>query len=561
MADEFLSGDTVITSVNSKGILHVETQSIHLLLYVTILFAFALYLASLKNVQVGVSDDDAHYIVASEALAGGYGYVLINYPIPRKEILWPPGYPIFLIPFTTWYLGQYTILQVMSIVLTIIWLSLSFLWFRRTSGALIASLSFLLVAFNPQIVGVATQVKSEALFLVLLFSTFLFLEKGISTDDKPWVIWLLLAVFCAVLATAVRSIGLVIILTIPIVAILFRRWRRTLITIAFILLTYLPLAMFLIQNGGTFIAPTRANQSQIFWTSNPIELIQHAVANLQIYAVKFLLPVLTAVFGPNGLALAERNQVFNLFLMGINLLLIGLVILGVYQFIKVGVNGQNRLNTIITIVFSSLYLGVLLIFRDGNVRGYHAQIRYLIPLLPFLMTWMLWGVLTVLLTVPWPAQISKFTRHTGISLSLIVLLFLSAYIGRDFLNIYKPNQSQIPDISAGADWIKEMTPQSAIIACDDPVPRYLYLDRKTVRYQTADTVEKTFSEFEMQPDYLLIAPRLRVGNEGRLDSDQEELIDLLQSRPKYELVHKNEDLNVYIFEDTRKNEQIEFYHP
>jgi hypothetical protein len=541
---EPLAKDTPISLSKAKWI-RPETVRVVFLLMVVV-FAIIVYGSSLSNVQVGVSDDDAHYIVAAKALSTGQGYMLINYPEPRNEILWPPGYPLLLAPLTHWYPDQYLALQIASIVLTIIWLLLSFIWFEKVYGTLITSLGLLLIAFNPQVVGIATQVISESLFLVLLFGSFLFLEKGYGKLIKHWPIWLFLAIICAVYATAVRSIGLAILVTIVTVAPILRLWRRMFVAIVLICLLFSPLAFFLVNNGGTIIAPTQVNQGQIAWTSNVVELTSHAISNFQVYAFELLPSVLTAAIGPKVTALAAKNFIVFILVLTIKLVMIGLIVLGFYDSLKLGLAQRRKLNISITLIFALVYLSIILIFRDGNPRGLHAQARYLIPLLPFLIIWMLRGFQTLVNLSELSSLNLKF-EHSRLLIIFFSALFLSSFLIRDTLNIVRPNPSQIPDISVGASWINEHTPINAIVACDDPVPRFLYLNRKTVRYPKENSLSDMVPAIKRQADYLLIAPRLRIGNEGRLDPDQVELISFLMNRPDFELIYEDSKRNVFIF--------------
>ena len=64
--------------------------------------AVAVYDLSLaRNHLLGVSGDDAYYLVLAQALATGHGLVVLSLPWTPPETSVPPGFPLLLAPRTS----------------------------------------------------------------------------------------------------------------------------------------------------------------------------------------------------------------------------------------------------------------------------------------------------------------------------------------------------------------------------------------------------------------------------------------------------------------------------
>lgn len=78
----------------------MSPRNSNLLLLALIIASAVFSILRFDTLQLGVSYDDAHYIILAESLANGEGYRLINFPRPQIERNFPPGFPLLLAPFT-----------------------------------------------------------------------------------------------------------------------------------------------------------------------------------------------------------------------------------------------------------------------------------------------------------------------------------------------------------------------------------------------------------------------------------------------------------------------------
>src|SRR5687767_12968086 len=81
--------------------------------------AAAAYLAFLPNYYVGEFGDDAVYVEAALSLLQGR-YVSLSHPDTPPLIQFPPGYPLFLIPFVKMASGHWAILKITSMCLMLL---------------------------------------------------------------------------------------------------------------------------------------------------------------------------------------------------------------------------------------------------------------------------------------------------------------------------------------------------------------------------------------------------------------------------------------------------------
>ena len=149
--------------------------------------SLAIYILRLDRVA-GLIVDDAWYVLLAKALATGQGYTLINSPTPGITPLYPPGFPALLSIFyrlSPDFPDNVCLLKSVSIAAMIALGFLSFRYFERYR-ALPTYVAFALAfttAIYPALVFLATStVMSECVFTLTQLAAILELERAVRRD-------------------------------------------------------------------------------------------------------------------------------------------------------------------------------------------------------------------------------------------------------------------------------------------------------------------------------------------------------------------------------------------
>src|SRR5262245_44123939 len=179
----------------------------------------AIYLLRLDRV-VGLTIDDAWYVLLAKTLATGQGYTLVNSPTPGILPLYPPGFPFLLsiffrispdFPDNIWLLKSVSIAAMMGAG------AMTYRYFIRTR-ALPASLALLIAvgaSICPPLVFLATStVMSECVFAFILIATIAGAERAalaIKEGNKKAILYVIASAALASYAFLTRSIAVALI--------------------------------------------------------------------------------------------------------------------------------------------------------------------------------------------------------------------------------------------------------------------------------------------------------------------------------------------------------------
>ncbi|MCI0389763.1 MAG: hypothetical protein MOB07_13515 [Acidobacteria bacterium] len=197
----------------------------------------AIYILRLDRV-VGLTIDDAWYVLLAKTLATGQGYTLVNSPTPGIVPLYPPGFPFLLsifyrispnFPDNIWLLKSVSIAAMMGAG------ALAYRYFIRTR-ALPASLALLIAVATslcPPLVFLATStVMSECVFAFILMATIVGAERGavaIREGNKKASLYVIASAALASYAFLTRSIAVALIGAVLLYYLKERRVRAALI--------------------------------------------------------------------------------------------------------------------------------------------------------------------------------------------------------------------------------------------------------------------------------------------------------------------------------------------
>jgi 4-amino-4-deoxy-L-arabinose transferase-like glycosyltransferase len=465
--------------------------SFTILLALLVLAALALYVVRFVTaVQPGVSHDDAEYLVLAESFATGRPYRLINFPQQPFETVWPPGYPLFILAPAWLVIGpNYDLLRATSLILAIVNIGLVYKLFRPLLSPPFLILVVALFAFNQAVVGAAGLTMSEtAFFFFSLLSVILFSIWR----EKPGILnWqFLLLVFTLFAAVLVRYVGVILIVAAFIYLVGERKYVRAIVLTLSVLALLLPFGFFLYHLGSSAPRSDSAVYIITWLLANLNEQLRISLVNYWRTVPFVLVPVL----GPKAVSYLGAMQ------LAWTVDLVHSVIL---LFIMVGVIKSLRRREFFAF-YSVGYIFLLIMITPRENPKIFNELRYTIPIIPFLYFFLIQGLgLTV-------TRFSKYRpfRQPKTITHILGIMLLTILVLR---NIQQARaEFPIVDLSVGATWVRDNSPENTVVITPDPVSRYLYLRRVTVPYPKDRDPAVFLSEIEAKDvNYLLVAPALR----------------------------------------------------
>jgi hypothetical protein len=493
----------------------------------------ALYLLSFDLFQVGAYMDDAHYVVAARSLASGRGFSRINFPEPKPELRYPPGFPSFLVLPA---LAAPDALGGFKLVPLLFTLAAVPLWLRLLTTFLPspqAWIALLCAASNPLVVGHASVVMSEAPFFFFLPASLLAAERVAAKRELSWRWSLLLAMLLAVLYF-LRTVGMVSFLAVA----LYLAARRAVGAVVVVCTVFsIAAGLWAYRNAtlgaGTFLGGYERQLVEGQAETRPLlgisDLIMRMVSNGQEYAASIiphtLIGPVDVVAGRSGAVVAEWLAAA---LMGTVALL---AFLGLFLHLRRGL-GLIEASFI-------LYFGVLLIWPWTLGRFLH-------PVLPLLYAFLLTG-LSALADIL-PERVAAPVRRMRPIFSVLCVL-LAINLIRDFHEVRNPVKNRITDLSVGATWIAENTPPESVVMTEFPVERFLYARRHTVDLPPdlmSDNIPERLERTGV--DYVIVATPLQTPRTTELSAAARELGAALDTHPdRFPLMFSSPQDNVRVY--------------
>lgn len=493
------------------------------ILALLVLASMGLALLRFNSLPLGVTYDDAHYIILAESLAGGHGYQLINFPRPQVERAFPPGWPILLVPLSWAFPGNYSLLKIFTLGLWLATLLLLYRFFSRRIPSPYAEIILGLTALNPLLVGTSATVMSETAYLLFSILTLTVLDKFDSMKNKIPVA--ILAAVLAFFTQSIRTIGIALMIAIPLYLLLNRRFRELLAVLSVFALGALLQYGWNMNNGGAVISS--GYEAQVF-SGSLLEKVLQMGSNLGGYLNETIAAALMPVFG------GRMTDLLGPLLPGlINVLLLALIALGF---------GLMARQAGLPEIYVLIYLAGILAFWNPKVGSVKA--RFLIPMIPFFYFYLVHGLRFLLDRLP-----VKFQNwNLRILYAAVVVIALSGIL-RSVQDWRSPAGEQITDLSIGAAWVADHAPADSIVMVNEPVPSYVHVRRKTIGYP--NELSNISSYVENQGiDYLIIAPELQSPRSNELDRKvQEQLLPILNESPEvYSVVFRDEENNVTVYQ-------------
>jgi 4-amino-4-deoxy-L-arabinose transferase-like glycosyltransferase len=485
--------------------------------------ALALYVVRyLTAVQLGVTTDDARYMVLAESFLRGQPYRIISFPDAPLETVFPPGYPLFVLAPAALIFGfNYALLRAVSIILTLGNVLLTYALVKKhlptRSATLLVTAMF---ALNHVVAGLAGMAMSEPAFMFFLLLHLVLLQWWTERGGvrEPQIGFLLVLALVMAAAVLTRYQGLALVAASVVYLLAQRRARQAMIlTVAFLLpmLAFVAVRMLM-------------RQFATLWQRLPSTLWNY-MTTIPLVMLPALGPRVLAAFTAIGLGWVVYSFHLALFSCTAFGVIRGLV--------------RGKLPAIYAVAYFALIVVI-----DNHGGEFRNEARYTAAMLPFLYLYFFKSLLAIRRLF----RVERLAMHhvrqlIGIGF-IVVLLLRNVQQGRSVF--------PVPDLSAGASWVQAHTAEDDIIMTRDPLERYLYLRRRTVSLSSA-AYEGLMQAREHQPlaDYVLIAPPLRTQDQQPnlkrdLDTDDAtKLLPAIQADPKrFRLVWHDSDARAYLYE-------------
>ncbi|MFA5118437.1 MAG: glycosyltransferase family 39 protein [Candidatus Omnitrophota bacterium] len=407
-----------------------------------LLTAVIFYCFGINNL-LPLQEDSAIYIIFAKSLAKGLGYVYTSGLQDVKGNYYPFFYSSLLSPWVYFFPHDYFILKVITVLFAIILVMLllhtaPFFFEKRLSLAVVV-----LAALSPQMVLYARQVLSEipyTLFsLLAVYSLFRYRESKSLLNE-----YFLLFVLSAGTAYYTRMIGV----SLFIAAIVFFGFKRDvkrslLFGIVFIML----LAPWVIRNilfgHSAYTAEFVSSTSGITgfldrWIYNLLATVSIELPDLFLYPFFAMIDPVTPEF---------------IFKAVIGCVIALCVIAGFWRHLKK--QGILPTDVYVLVYFFVLYLSWT-----------HHGARYLVPILPFLLYYLLRGVQGIARGGKPAAWAVAFLLMAGLSGNILESSRLQA-------SFFTPAEKAF---ISSVDWIKEHGTPNSVVMSRRPNWLYIYTD-------------------------------------------------------------------------------------
>jgi hypothetical protein len=457
------------------------------------LIFLAVYLLRLDRV-VGLFVDDAWYVLLAKSLATGQGYQLINSPLPGILPFYPPVFPSLLslvyrvfsqFPDNVWLLKSISIAAMAGVG----WASFLHLTRDRQWPRLCSLISALAMTMIPGLVFITTSaVMSEPVFMLFQLLAVLAIGAGARKESGGWR-FILLGAALAAAAFLTRSIGVGVIAAGGVYLLKERRWKSAMVFAAAVILFAGPWMIY-----SRLHAPT-AEQRELqggmivqdyavqFWqrragdtssgTIQPRELPDRLWSNAIKIAGANMAMLITPTFFRSlklsGEEILERGDSTRSFSYFLSLLII------------VGFAMSLRRK----VALADLVVAFTLLI---TIAWPWDTFRFLMPLAPFLLFYLLDALRWIweLIRPKVQLQPAPSWQTPMIFASLLLALYLFDHAG--YLRArsdpspaeYLPWQALFDENREALDWIRERTPEDAVIASGNSAMVHIYTGRRSV---------------------------------------------------------------------------------
>ena len=436
-----------------------------------ILIAAGLCAGGLRG-DLPFQEDSCIYLSLAQSMVRGIGYTYTVEPQDRPANYHPPGYPAMLVPLAYFFPRNYIAPKILSIVLTLILIAIIFyslgVIFKDDRAIFVAAL----LAFNSLFIFYSRQVLTEIPYLLFSFITVYFLELY-SKTKRAASRYLFIAAFSMAAAFYTRSIGISLAIA-ALIYFMFQREIRKGVSLASVFFIFiLPWIYYGARiSKNSYIAEFEGATKGIG------ELSRRVIYNLAATVGKELPDLF---FYPFLNSIDPRSFIFIFkFLFGS-----AIALLLAWGFLKkIRENG---------FWFFDAYSLVYLCFYFSWT---HHGARYLVPLLPFLLYYLFFGIKSLV-------RRESFSKG---AVYLIIFLNIAGGIKEIIRERNNPYLLEERSFISAVDWLKNNAPRKSVILSRRNNFVYMYTNglRGLKLLVTTDTRRQYNYIMDNKVDYIVI---------------------------------------------------------
>jgi 4-amino-4-deoxy-L-arabinose transferase-like glycosyltransferase len=487
------------------------------------------FCALLFEPKLHTGGDSSEYVILAESvLRVGDGYadtMTPGEPVPHTK--YPPLYPILLAPLVALFGRSFVVLKLLSVAFTATSVGLFALWARERIPSRLWLPVSLALAVNPVVIDYSRWLLSEAPFLLFSVLALLFLERGRDGEELDRDFWLALGAILA--AYYVRGIGVMFLVAGSLYYLFTKRWKRF---AAFNVVGAGLSLPWLVRNRLVSGEATPYLEQFLLKSVYEPELGYHDFGglvgrffnNVAIYAGREL----PRVF-------AGSDSVWSVAppMIALSVTLAVLVL--------VGFGARVRERAGIADLYFALSCVAVFLFEEVV-----SDVRYLMPLVPLLLVYVVDGISAVTRLATRSAE--RVAPAVAV-LALVTAVGVLAQLQRAPANVAMLRQVAGGDPLAGyhpawrsffqaSDWIAANTQEDAVVTVRKPRLFYLWTGRRVREYPFSTDPDSVLSVV-LETDYVLIDQIS--GTTGRylvpaVQSAQDRFLVVHQTRPPVNFV-------------------------
>lgn len=458
-----------------------------------IVLVFLLTYTTIFDTKLDLGGDNAGYYILGKALATGRGYSQINAINAHPANHFPPGYPAVISIVMSIFNDNIITVKIANGVMFLASLLILFHLFEIFSkNKLFAFSATILLTLNMHLLRYSTIMMSEISYLffsLLAILIFIKMDKHKNPVKNPLFFGMLAALMASIY---IRTAGVALLGGIVLYLLVRKNWKYAISSFAGFIILILPWQIRSQSLGGSPYIKQLLRINPYRPELGPAgigDFINRFFANLQRYITK---EIPTGLF-PFKEVQYDKTQATE-WILGI--ILIGLIIYGIY-------NVKAYRDIFITLIICTF--GILLLWPEVWYG-----VRFVLPLIPFLMFCALWGLyelLNILLT------------KANSSLNPLILLILALLNFSPIQELkarakapYPPAWKNYFDLAEYAQ--KNVSPND-VICCRKPFMFYVFSKRYTCYYKNTPDKEEFLKVLDERSVDYVVLEQLGFGSTAR----------------------------------------------